>query len=75
MRDGMGDEEQESVLPVAGKPSVVRLVLSVVVCVALAVGVATAVAVLFLDLPNGDVPLMIQLLTASGLVSLGVGGS
>jgi signal transduction histidine kinase len=66
--------EDGSVLPVAGKPSVVRLVLIVVVCVAVAVGVATAVAVLFLDLPDGDVPLMIQLLAASGLVSLGVGG-
>ena len=54
--------------PAAAGPSTRRLVLSVAIGVALAVAAAMVAAILFLDLPTRDVPLMFDLLTASGLV-------
>jgi signal transduction histidine kinase len=52
----------------------VRRIALVSLAVVIAVVVALAVSVIFLDLPARDVPLMIQLLTTSAVVSLAAGG-
>jgi two-component system sensor histidine kinase SaeS len=51
----------------------VRRIALVVLAVIAAVAVALAVSIVVLDLPSDEVPLMIQLLTTSAVVSLGAG--